>query len=191
MHRFLLLVTAGTIASGSVFAADRSHLHGTYAFTGSSACVQDSASLGFNPNFTPKGPAIFFESAVMGTRTFEDNGTGTVTGTSVSAGAPPNAFASATNFTFHFTYTINAMGALSLTLVPGSFSGQELTGPRAGQTYVEAVPERTGQVSEDARNILISQPGTVVETVAYSNGDMLARVCTASRVLSLISHDTH
>jgi hypothetical protein len=191
MHHFLLLVAAGAIASGSAFAAGRSHLHGTYAFTGSSACVEDSASLGFNPNFTPKGPAIFYESTVMGTRTFNDDGRGTVTGTAVTAGAPPSAFANLANFMFQFTYTIDASGVLSLTLVPGSFSGQELTGPRAGQSYVEAVPERAGQVSEDARNILISQPGTIVETVTYSNGDMVARVCNVSRVLSLISHDTH
>jgi hypothetical protein len=190
MHRFLLLVTAGAIASGSAFAADQSHPHGTYAFTGSSACIQDSASLGFNTNFTPKGPAIYYESTVMGTRTF-NNGTGTVTGTSVTAGAPPSAFGSSTSFTFQFTYTIDSSGMLSLILVPGTFSGQELTGPRAGQTYVEALPERTGQVNLDARNILISQPGTVVETVTYSNGDIVARICNVSRVLSLISHDSH
>jgi hypothetical protein len=191
MHRFLLLVAAAAIASGSAFAADRSHLHGTYAFTGSSACIQDSASLGFNTNFTPKGPAIFYEFTVMGTRTFKDDGTGTVTGTAVSVGSPPSAFASSSSFTFQFTYTIDSSGMLSLTLVPGSFSGQELTGPRAGQTYVEAIPVRTGQVSEDARNIFISQAGTVVETVTYSNGDSVARVCNVSRVLSLVSHDTH
>jgi hypothetical protein len=46
MHRFLLLVIAGVIASGAAFADDPSHhgtfhLHGTYAFTGTSACLQD------------------------------------------------------------------------------------------------------------------------------------------------------
>ena len=143
MHRFLLLIIVGVTASGSAFADEPSRLHGTYAFTGMSACIQDSASLGFNPNFTPKGPAIFFDFTVTGTRTFNDDGTGTVTGTSVAVGAPPNAFGSSASFTFQFTYTIAPGGMLSLTLVPGTFSGQEITGPRAGQTYVDAVPFQT------------------------------------------------
>jgi len=191
MHRFLLLVIVGFAASGSALAADPSHLHGTYAFTGTSACIQDSASLGFNTDFTPKGPAIFFEFTATGTRTFKDDGTGTVTATSVSVGAPPNAFASSANFTFQFTYTINSSGMLSLTLVPGSFSGQELTGPRAGQTYVDVFPVQTGQIGDGAHSIVISQPAPAVETATYSNGDILARICNRSRVLILTGHDTN
>jgi hypothetical protein len=195
MHRFLVLVIAGAVASGAALAADPSrgisHLHGTYAFTGTSACLQDSASLGYNPNLTPRAPAIFYQYAIAGTRTFNDDGTGIVTGTSVAVGAPPNAFASSSNFTFRFTYTIEPRGRLSLALVPGSFSGQELAGPRAGQTYVSAIPPLTGQISEDARSIIISEPGPpALETTNYSNGDMVALLCNRSRVLILIGRDT-
>jgi hypothetical protein len=54
MHRFFSLVVAGTTASAAAFADDHASLRGTYADTGVTSCVEDSASLGFNPNFTPK-----------------------------------------------------------------------------------------------------------------------------------------
>jgi hypothetical protein len=191
MHRFLLLVIVGLTASGSAFADEPSRLRGTYAFTGMSACIQDSASLGFNPNFTPKGPTSFLNFAATGTRTFNDDGTGTVTGTSVTVDAPPNASGSSATFTFNFTYTVDPGGMLSLTMVPGTFSGSILTGPRAGQTYVNAVPFQTGQIGENARSIVVSQPAPAVETVTFSNGDSVARVCNRSRVLILTRHDDH
>jgi hypothetical protein len=195
MHRFLLLVSAGVIASGAAFADDPSrhgnfHLHGTYAFTGTSACLQDPASVGYNANLTPRGPAIFYEYAVTGTRTFNDDGTGIVNGTSLAVGAPPNAFASSSKFTFRFTYTLDSSGMLSLTMVPGSFSGQEPSGPRTGQTYVSTIPPLVGQLSEDARSIIISEPSPpAVESTNYSNGDTVALLCNRSRVLILTSHN--
>jgi hypothetical protein len=188
MHRFLLLVIAGVTTGGSAFAADPSHLQGTYAFTGMSACIEDSASLGYNPDFTPKGPASFFDFTATGTRTFNANGTGTVNGTSVSMAAPPNASGSSATFTFQFTYTVAPGGVLSLTMVPGTFSGTVLTGPRAGQTYVNPVPFQTGQIGDNERSIVVSQPAPAVETITYSNGDSFARVCNRSRVLILINH---
>jgi hypothetical protein len=191
MHRFLLLVIVGVTASGSAFADDPFHLRGTYAFTGMSACIQDSASLGFNPDFTPKGPTAFFNFTATGTRTFNGDGTGTVNGTSVTVDAPPNASGSSATFTFLFTYTVDDSDMLSTTMVPGSFSGSVLTGPRAGQTYVNAVPVQTGQIGENARSIVISEPAPAVETVTFSNGDNVARVCNRSRVLIITRHDNH
>ena len=190
MHRFLLLVIAGVTASGSAFADDPFHLRGTYAFTGQTGCLQDSASLGFNPNFTPKGPAAFFTYSATGTRTFNGDGTGTVTGTSISVGAPPNdASASSSTFTFQFTYTVDASGMLTTAFVPGSFSGSVLTGTRAGQTYVNQIPSITGQIGDDERSIVLSQPTTEIETVTFSNGDSFARICNRSRVLILTRHN--
>jgi hypothetical protein len=52
MHRFLILVVAGMTASTAAFADDEGSLRGSYAFTGASSCIQDSASFGFNPDFT-------------------------------------------------------------------------------------------------------------------------------------------
>jgi len=189
MHRFLLLVIAGSTASGSAFADDPFHLRGTYAFTGMSACIEDSASLGFNPDFSPKGPTSFFNYTATGTRTFNGDGTGTVTGTSVSVSAPPNAGASSATFTFQFTYAVDASGMLTTTAVPGSFPGAVLNGPRAGQTYVDQIPSITGQIGDDARSIVLSEPAPAVETATFSNGDSFARICNRSRVLILTGHN--
>ena len=175
------MLIVGATASGSALADDPTHLHGTYAFTGMSACIQDSASLGFNPDFTPKRPTGSLNFTATGTRTFNNDGTGTVNGTSVTIDAPPTASGSSASFSFNFTYTIAPGGALSLTMVPGTFSGSVLTGPRAGQSYVNAIPFQTGQIGDDARSIVISQPVPAVETVTFSTGDSFARVCNRSR----------
>jgi hypothetical protein len=50
MHRFFILLVAGTTASAAAFADDHTRLHGTYAFTTTNSCIQTSASIGFDAN---------------------------------------------------------------------------------------------------------------------------------------------
>jgi hypothetical protein len=183
MHRLFFLAIAGATAGWTVAAAADSNLHGTYAFTGMSSCIQDSASLGFNPNLTPKGPASFFTFSVEGTRTFHADGTGMVSGRSVSIVSPPDASGNSDDFSFKFTYTVDPGGQLSTSLVPGSFSGTALTGPRAGQTYVDDVPMQSGFIGEGAQTIVLHEQVPTVESVSFSNGDMFLRICNRSRVL--------
>jgi hypothetical protein len=124
MHRlclFLLLV-AGTTASAAAFADDQASLHGTYAVTGASSCIQTSASIGFNPNFTPNGAAAFFSTTDVGVRVFHANGTGTVNVRSISVTAPPFAGVSSDETSYQFTYTIGPDGQLSTALVPARTS---------------------------------------------------------------------
>jgi hypothetical protein len=51
-------------------------------------------------------------------------------------------------------------------LVPCTYHATILTGPRAGQTLVNQVPAQSGFIGEDARTIVLGQPGPVVESVA-------------------------
>jgi hypothetical protein len=107
----------------------------------------------------------------------------------VSVDEPPNASSSSTEFSFQFTYTIGPDRVLSTILVPGTYHATILPGPRAGQTLVNQVPARSGFIGEDARTIVLGQPGPVIESVAFSNGDQVLRLCNRSRILTRIKDD--
>jgi hypothetical protein len=118
-----------------------------------------------------------------GTRTFHADGAGTLTGRSVAIVSPPDASGNSDDFSFKFTYTVDPDGKLSTSLVPGSFSGTALTGPRAGQTYVDDVPMQSGFIGEGAQTIVLHEQVPTVESVSFSNGDMFLRICNRSRIL--------
>lgn len=185
MRHLTMLTVASAILTWAVAAsADPMSLEGRYAFTGTSSCIQVSASLGFNPNLTPVGgSANYYSFAVEGVRTFKGDGTGTVKGRSVSIDSPPNASGSSDDFTFQFTYTIAPDGILSTSLVPGTFSGTVLTGPRTGQTFVDNVPTQVGFVGDDGASIVLGEPAPILESHNFSNGDMFVRLCNRSRSL--------
>jgi len=187
MHCFLSLVMAGTFISAAAFADDHaSRLHGTYALTGSSYCIQDSASLGFNPNFSPKGPVASFSNTVEGVMVFNADGTGTVNSRSfaVDAGA-----GSSGDSLYQITYTIGPNGKLSVKAVPGTYSSTILTGPNAGLTQVVDVPDTSGFIGEGARAIILAPPVPTVQTVTRSNGTQFARICNGSLIATRISDD--
>jgi hypothetical protein len=153
---------------------------------------------------TPSGTDSFHHSfSVEGIRTFNGDGTGTVKGTSVGitvrpTPGPPPAYphfppsGGSENFTFQFTYTINGDGSFTTTMVPGSYNGTFVTGPRstdnpantANQTStVDAIPPFTGLISQDGKTLIVAHTTTAVETVTYSNGDVWPEICHRSRVL--------
>jgi hypothetical protein len=183
MHRSsVLTIAAAALTWASAAAADP--LDGRYAFTGTSACIQVPLGIGFNANLTPAGGTPnYYSFSVEGIRTFHPNGTGTVTGRAVTMDSPPFASGSSDNFAFQFTYTVAPDGAISTTMVPGTFSATVLTGPRAGQTSVDTVPPQVGHVGDGALSIVLAEPEPTVETHTFSNGDMFARLCHRSRVL--------
>jgi hypothetical protein len=171
MHRLLLLVAVGTTASAAAFADDHASLNGTYAVAGASSCIQTSASIGFNSNFTPNGPSGFFSTTDAGVRVFHADGTGTVNVRSISVTAPPFAGVSSDETSFQFTYTIGEDGKLSTALVPRTYKVTVLTGPRAGQTAVEQVPVETGFIGEGGRTIVLGQDAPFVNHVLISTGE--------------------
>jgi hypothetical protein len=87
------------------------------------------------------------------------------------------------DFTFSFTYTINADGSWTSAMVPGSYSENITAGPRAGQTAtVDAIPPVTGMVSQDGKTLIAAHLAPVVETHTFSNGDVDPEICHRSRV---------
>jgi hypothetical protein len=186
MHRFFILVVAGTTASAAAFADDHARLHGIYALTGASYCIRDSASLGFDPNFNPKGPVKSFSYTIEGVMVFHADGTGMVNqrAFSVDTGGGETSDSS-----YQFTYTIGPDGKLSVKAVPGTFSDVILTGPIAGLTQVVDVPDVSGFIGEDARTIILGQPAPTVQMVTRSDGSQFAQICNSSRIDIRISDD--
>jgi hypothetical protein len=138
--------------------------------------------------------------SVEGIRTFNGDGTGTVKGTSVGITIRPtpgpNGFphfppsAGSTDFSFSFTYTVDGNGGWTSTMVPGSYSANHLTGPRAGQTStVDAIPPVTGMISQDGKTLIAAHITTAVETHSYSNGDVDPQICHRSRVFIRLHDD--
>jgi hypothetical protein len=145
---------------------------------------------GFNASLQVKDVAGSFSRsfAVEGIRTFNGNGTGTVNGTAVGIAVRPtpgpNGFphfppsASSADFSFQFTYTVNADGSWTSQMVPGSYTETFTAGPRTGQTaVVDAIPPVSGMISRDGETLIAAHLTPVVETHSYSNGDVDPEIC--------------
>jgi hypothetical protein len=212
-------------------------LYGQFAFTGSSGCLvapgtasspptsgntTQAPGAGFdtttNPPTVPITPATSFyvSSTVEGIRTFNGDGTGSVSGTemgftprptpngtastcgetttspptAILCGAYPNFKPSAEsfNFSYRFTYTVNPDGSWTADVVPGTYKGTFLTGPRSvptAQTFtVSNFPELSGLIGTFGQTLTVATLTPTVETTIYSNGDVFPKICHRSRVLT-------
>jgi hypothetical protein len=179
-----------TLAMATAANAASPKLIGDFAFTGSAACLNSLS--GFNPNFTPTTDQAFQHSySVEGIRHFNGDGTGTVRGTEVGIVPPSGGLvgvnAHSSIFSFNFTYTLNADRSFTTDVVPGSFSGQYVTGPAVGQTYtVDNFTTMVGLLSNDNKTFTLATTTTTVETITFIfNGVPTSshdRVCHRSRV---------
>jgi hypothetical protein len=159
---------------------------------------------GFNVSLQPRdnpGSEAFSRSfSVEGIRTFNGDGTGTVKGTvvgiTVRPTPGPNGFphfppsASSADFSFAFTYTVNADGSWTSSMVPGSYTETFTAGPRTGQTAtVDAIPPVAGMISQDGKTLIAAHIVPVVEVHSYSNGDVDPEICHRSRVFIKLRSD--
>jgi len=103
-------------------------------------------------------------------------------------GFPPDA--SSNNFSLSFTYTVNPDGTWTANNVPGTDTGNILTGVRAGQTFSrENAPTATGLISNDGKTLTSATLTPAVEIVRFSNGDVHPQICHRSRVYIKLSDD--
>lgn len=203
--------TSAAFADDPGFDFSKPNLFGAYGFTGTAACLIAPGSstsptnptpgvalpnAGFNAALQPIDGKSFSSSfSVEGIRTFNGDGTGSVKGTAVSVTPPPTPgpagsgypsfppAASSEDFTFNFTYVVNADGSWTADMVPGTYSGHILTGPRAGQTYtVDRIPTIEGLIGSLALTLTAAHTTTTVEVHTFSNGDVEPRICHRSRV---------
>jgi hypothetical protein len=159
---------------------------------------------GFNanlqPNDTPGTEAFARSFSVEGIRTFDGHGNGTVKGTAVGITIRPtpgpNGFphfppsAGSADFSFSFTYVVNADRSWTATMVPGSYTETFTAGPRTGQTAtVDAIPPVSGFISRDGETLIAAHLAPVAETHTYSNGDVWPEICHRSRVFIKLKDD--
>src|SRR5262249_22618559 len=190
MQRVVMLsVSFAAMSFAASAAADTPVLSGKYAFTGSASCIVSAD--GFARNFTAGTVHAVTSFAVEGIRTFiptgPGTGIGTVRGRSMGVEffpATTGGSASADKFTFSFTYTVNANGVWTSDVTAAGVSGIITAGPRSGQTFtITDFPTVTGLLSKDAEDLTVATLTPKVETITYSNGNVVHRICERSRVL--------
>jgi hypothetical protein len=184
MRRIFLLITVVVVLVWvGIASAAHPHLKGQYAFTGESACL--ISPNGFEADLTPIGGVHSSLFSVQGVRTFNGDGTGSVQGNAVEISPPPalHTGAGSHTFSYKFTYTIDKEGVIISQMVPGSFTGTYLTGPRATQTFTIDEFSLSGMVSHDHKVLTLTTKTTEIETHTFSNGDILPAICHRSRIL--------
>jgi hypothetical protein len=205
-------------------AADSPKLKGAYGFTGTAVCIDAQghvgdpndvplsnpspgtalATSGFNNSLQVRDPQGSYSHSysVIGIRTFNGDGTGTVKGTAVGTTVRPTPgpggfphfppAAGSSEFSYDFTYTVDGQGGWTAAMVPGSFMQTHVTGPRShtnpnnagvDQTStVDAIPPTTGMISKDGKTLIAVHDAPVVEIHSFSNGEVIPRICHRSRV---------
>lgn len=173
-------------------------LKGRYAVTGSAVCL---AAPGFDGlaslSPTPGHPVFSISVNVLATRTYNGDGTGKAEGRQVyittplpgggmsapTGGQPvPHPSAGSNEFSFKFTYDVDANGIFTTAMVPGSFLGTVTAGPRNGQTYTVDNLFLSGLVSGDNKIIDVATTTPTVEKVEYSDSYVRYQICQRSRV---------
>jgi hypothetical protein len=166
-------------------------LKGSYGFTGTASCLSTAApGPGFNPNLTPTDGSFGQSFTSEGIRTFNGDGTGTVSGSSMGITIPANVnSAGSDDFGFSFTYTVNGDGSWTSDVI-GVETGTIKTGPRAGQTFtISNSPTSVGIISHNGSTLTLATLNPTVEIVTFSNGDVHKRICHRSRVFIRLGDD--
>src|SRR5262249_31215944 len=145
--------------------ADSARLKGAYGFTGTDACLSTAApGTGFNPNFTPTDGSFGQSFTSEGISTFNDDGTGTVSRSSMGITIAANvSSAGSEDFSFSFTYTVNDDGSWTSDVI-GVETGTIKTGPRAGETFtISNSPMSVGVISRNRGTLTLATLDPTVE----------------------------
>ena len=185
MQRALMLSISAAVMTWAASAiADSPNVKGDYGFTGTNSCIHAAGFTGVNGGFVATSSGPFESAAVEGIQTFNGDGTGTVTGSGLVlqffALSPPWGVESPVNFTFSFTYTVNADS--TWTSVGGPVASTVTGGPRKGQTVTFNGFPLTGRISKNGMTLTAAELTPTVETMIFSNGDVDQRTCQRSWV---------
>lgn len=146
-------------------------LKGRYAVTGTKACIASPFG------FTDLKPNIAFyntSGSLLGIRTYNGDGTGWEEATMVTIATPGiglNIWPSSVSFrlSLKFTYKIDADGVLTTEIVPGTFNGIALNGPRTGQRFTYEGLSFKGLISGDKKVLNLATIDPEISTIQYYN----------------------
>ncbi len=186
---FSSALVVGLAASSAM--AESHRLKGDFAFSGSAVCVISAAIItptsytpppGFNADLVPLGPTFVRTFSTLGVRTFNGDGTGSLTARSVFLGNP--GFANAQDVTAPFTYSVAADGTVRIDQGPNI--SVTVAGPGVGnQSSVSNVPTLVGRLSSDRNSITSAtfNPGVEVVTQLVPGPELVTsvRICHRSR----------
>lgn len=195
----VLVVSFAAGPAGAAPANFNSLLKGDYAFMGTTTCLVSRG--GFNADLTPFGPPALFPFlitfSVQGVRTFNGDGTGSVSARVLSVSHPfalpspvvapytpsfNRGAGSSTDVEATFTYTVGPDS--KVVIDNATFLGTILTGPGVGQTFtVTDFPQFVGYLSQDHKALTLAHEEPVIETQTFSGGDVQYRICPRARVL--------
>lgn len=151
-------------------------------------------------NIGPTGKNFSHSWAAEGIKTFNGDGTGTVSGSELGLTVPPTPgpaseyphfppAAITGTYSYNFTYVVNGDGSWTADVVPGTFTSSHIRGPRAGQTAtIDNFPTLTGLIGQGGTMLSAATADPTgqtmtVETVRFSNGDVWPRICHRSSIL--------
>jgi len=191
MKKLVVFVVIATIAIFTVVAMAsagdnrKKAIQGQYSATGGGTCFV--APLGFD-NLVPIGGTYdLMAFSIQAVFTFNRDGTGNVERTCPTIFLTANLFGVAYPFatiamdSWDFTYAIESDGSITLTQVPGSHSGEFISGPIAGFPYYNEGRNRRGTVSPNSKTIILN--GGSPDFVTNSEGGTFQMICNDSAVL--------
>jgi hypothetical protein len=187
MQRVLVLsvsVAVITWAASGCGVAQPIQLNGTFQLSGSSTCINGEPDLPFKL----KNVCALESFAVQGVATFNSDGTGTESGWSMGVEFNPSSslgLARTLSFIFSFTYFVGA--DLVLDVEPSSpVTGTVAYGPPGPMDFtITEFPGVFGFVSQNRNTLTAATQKPQMETITYSNGDTVKRICSRSRVYTL------
>ena len=192
--------TCGSLAlailmfASSAMAQSRTHtLKGDFAFSGSGVCIISPAIFfptyqppaGFSADLRPLGFTNVITFSAQGVRTFNGDGTGSVTARLVTV--PISGAASANDVSGQFTYSVAA--DRTLTIDDGPFHSVPVAGPGVGQQQmVSDFPTYIGRLSSDGRSLTFAtfNPGVEVVTRLVPAPELVAQVRICHRASNAI-----
>ena len=188
-------------ASSAMAELETRHLRGDFAFNGTGVCTSSLAIItptsytpprGFDANLTAIGePLSVITFSTQGVRTFNGDGTGSVTARVVALSLGDRVSASSSDQEIQFTYSVAADGTVTTDQSPTH--NVFVSGSRTGQqTRISNIPPLAGRLSSDRNSIVFATSTTGIETVTrvLPDGSELVealRICHRERTAIRIS----
>jgi hypothetical protein len=184
----VIITVIATFTLAATVLADpsgRRSIQGRYAATGGGTCFV--APSGFDNLVPIDGVFELMTYTVEAFFTFKHDGTGHVERTTPTILNAGNEFpfshpiATIAEDSWDFRYEVKPDGSITLTQVPGTYTGEFISGLLAGFTYQMEGRNRRGSVSPDGKTIILN--GGSPDFVTQPGNEKWQMVCNDSAVL--------